>query len=103
MEAVCSPCASSGAPSRSSPPINGHAVGIGATMTLPMDIRLAANGAKIGFVFGARGIAPEACSSWFLPRLVGISTAAEWVYTSRVFPVAEAREAGLVRSNPHAR
>ncbi len=78
--------------------INGHAVGIGATMTLPMDIRLASVEAKIGFVFAARGIVPEACSSWFLPRLVGISQAAEWIYTSRVFLAAEGRERGLIRS-----
>ncbi len=78
--------------------INGHAVGVGATMTLPMDVRLAADSAKIGFVFAARGIVPEACSSWFLPRLVGISQAAEWVYTARVFPSSEALAAGLVRS-----
>ncbi|MFN8050794.1 MAG: crotonase/enoyl-CoA hydratase family protein [Acidimicrobiales bacterium] len=78
--------------------INGHAVGIGATMTLPMDIRLASDGAKLGFVFGARGIVPEACSSWFLPRLVGISQAAEWIYTSRVFPASEGLEHGLLRS-----
>lgn len=78
--------------------INGHAVGIGATMTLPMDIRLAADGAKIGFVFTARGIVPEACSSWFLPRLVGISQAAEWIYTARVFPASEGLEGGLLRS-----
>jgi enoyl-CoA hydratase/carnithine racemase len=78
--------------------INGHAVGIGATMTLPMDIRLAVTGAKIGFVFGARGIVPEACSSWFLPRLVGISQAAEWIYTSRVFRSEEGHEHGLIRS-----
>ncbi len=78
--------------------INGAAVGVGATMTLPMDIRLASEHAKFGFVFAARGIVPEACSSWFLPRLVGISTAAEWCYTARVFPVADALAAGLVRS-----
>jgi enoyl-CoA hydratase/carnithine racemase len=78
--------------------INGHAVGVGATMTLPMDIRLAAGGAKFGFVFAARGIVPEAASSWFLPRLVGIQRALEWCYTARVFPAAEAHEAGLVRS-----
>ena len=78
--------------------INGHAVGVGATMTLPMDIRLASDRAKFGFVFGARGIVPEACSSWFLPRLVGISQAAEWVYTARVFPSSDALAAGLVRS-----
>jgi enoyl-CoA hydratase/carnithine racemase len=78
--------------------INGPAVGVGATMTLPMDIRLAAEGARIGFVFARRGIVPEACSSWFLPRLVGISRAMEWVATGRVFDAQEAHEAGLVRS-----
>jgi enoyl-CoA hydratase/carnithine racemase len=78
--------------------INGPAVGVGATMTLPMDIRLASTDARIGFVFAARGIIPEAASSWFLPRLVGIQTALEWCYTARVFPSAEALEAGLVRS-----
>ncbi len=78
--------------------INGAAVGVGVTMTLPMDIRLAAENARFGFVFARRGIVPEACSSWFLPRLVGISAAAEWCYTGRVFPAAEALERGLVRS-----
>jgi enoyl-CoA hydratase/carnithine racemase len=78
--------------------INGPAVGVGATMTLPMDIRLAADDARIGFVFARRGIVPEACSSWFLPRLVGISRAMEWVATGRVFRAGEALEAGLVRS-----
>ena len=78
--------------------INGPAVGIGATMTLPMDIRLASGGARFGFVFAARGIVPEACSSWFLPRLVGIQQALEWCYTAKVFPAAEAHHAGLVRS-----
>jgi enoyl-CoA hydratase/carnithine racemase len=78
--------------------INGPAVGVGITMTLPMDIRVAAAGAKIGFVFARRGIVPEACSSWFLPRLVGISQAMEWVATGRVFSAEEAREGGLVRS-----
>jgi enoyl-CoA hydratase/carnithine racemase len=78
--------------------INGPAVGVGATMTLPMDIRLAAEGARIGFVFARRGIVPEACSSWFLPRLVGISRAMEWVATGRVFDAKEALDAGLVRS-----
>ena len=78
--------------------INGPAVGIGATMTLPMDIRLAADDARIGFVFVRRGIVPEACSSWFLPRVVGISQAMEWVATGRVFPAQEALEGGLVRS-----
>jgi enoyl-CoA hydratase/carnithine racemase len=78
--------------------INGPAVGVGATMTLPMDIRLAADDARIGFVFARRGIVPEACSSWFLPRLVGISRAMEWVATGRVFSAQEAHEGGLVRS-----
>jgi enoyl-CoA hydratase/carnithine racemase len=78
--------------------INGPAVGVGATMTLPMDIRLAADTARMGFVFARRGIVPEACSSWFLPRVVGISRAMEWVATGRVFPAQEARDAGLVRS-----
>ena len=76
--------------------INGAAVGIGVTMTLPMDVRLASAGAKFGFVFVRRGIVPEACSSWFLPRLVGIDQAAEWVYTGRVFSADEALEGGLV-------
>jgi enoyl-CoA hydratase/carnithine racemase len=78
--------------------INGAAVGVGVTMTLPMDIRLASTAAKFGFVFARRGIVPEACSSWFLPRVVGISQAAEWCYTGRVFPAAEALAGGLVRS-----
>ncbi len=78
--------------------INGPAVGVGATMTLPMDVRLAADDARIGFVFVRRGIVPEACSSWFLPRLVGISRAMEWVSTGRVFSAQEALDAGLVRS-----
>ena len=78
--------------------INGAAVGVGVTMTLPMDIRLASDSARFGFVFARRGIVPEACSSWFLPRLVGISTAAEWCYSGRVFPASEALERGLVRS-----
>jgi enoyl-CoA hydratase/carnithine racemase len=78
--------------------INGAAVGVGVTMTLPMDIRLASDSARFGFVFARRGIVPEACSSWFLPRVVGISTATEWCYTGRVFPAAEALERGLVRS-----
>ena len=78
--------------------INGAAVGIGATMQLPMDIRIASTDARFGFVFNRRGITPEACSSWFLPRLVGISTALEWCYSGRVFPAAEAHERGLVRS-----
>jgi enoyl-CoA hydratase/carnithine racemase len=78
--------------------INGPAVGVGITMTLPMDVRIAAAGAKIGFVFARRGIVPEACSSWFLPRIVGISQAMEWVSTGRVFPAEEALAGGLVRS-----
>jgi enoyl-CoA hydratase/carnithine racemase len=78
--------------------INGPAVGVGITMTLPMDIRLVAEGAKIGFVFTRRGIVPEACSSWFLPRIVGISQAMEWVATGRVFDAREALAGGLVRS-----
>jgi enoyl-CoA hydratase/carnithine racemase len=78
--------------------INGPAVGVGVTMTLPMDVRMAATGAKLGFVFTRRGIVPEACSSWFLPRIVGISQAMEWVATGRVFSAEEAHEGGLVRS-----
>jgi enoyl-CoA hydratase/carnithine racemase len=78
--------------------INGPAVGVGITMTLPMDVRLAAAGAKIGFVFARRGIVPEACSSWFLPRIAGISQAMEWVATGRVFSAEEAFAGGLVRS-----
>jgi len=75
--------------------INGHAVGAGITMTLPMDMRIAAEDAKIGFVFTRRGVVPEACSSWFLPRIVGISKAAELVYTGRVFRAAEEASSGL--------
>ena len=78
--------------------INGPAVGVGITMTLPMDIRMAVEGAKIGFVFARRGIVPEACSSWFLPRIVGIGQAMEWVATGRVFTAEEAHAGGLVRS-----
>lgn len=78
--------------------INGAAVGIGATMLLPMDIRIAADTAKFGFVFTRRGITPEAASSWFLTRTVGLSTALEWCYSGRVFPASEALERGLVRS-----
>lgn len=77
--------------------INGPAVGVGATMTLPMDVRLASDTARMGFVFTRRGIVPEACSSWFLPRIVGISRAMEWAATGRVFDAAEALEGGLVR------
>jgi enoyl-CoA hydratase/carnithine racemase len=78
--------------------INGPAVGVGVTMTLPMDFRLASDTAKFGFVFAKRGIVPEACSSYFLPRLVGIAQATEWVFTGRVFPASEALSGGLVRS-----
>ena len=78
--------------------INGPAVGVGITMALPMDIRLVSTSAKIGFVFARRGIVPEACSSWFLPRLVGISQALEWCYSGRVFSADEALSGGLVRS-----
>jgi enoyl-CoA hydratase/carnithine racemase len=78
--------------------INGPAVGVGITMTLPMDIRMAATDAKIGFVFARRGIVPEACSSWFLPRIVGISQAMEWVATGRLFEAKEALDGGLLRS-----
>ena len=78
--------------------INGAAVGIGATMTLPMDFRLASEAARFGFVFARRGIVPEAASSWFLPRLVGISQALDWCYSGRVFDAVEALKGGLVRS-----
>jgi enoyl-CoA hydratase/carnithine racemase len=78
--------------------INGPAVGVGITMTLPMDIRLAAEDARMGFVFTRRGIVPEACSSWFLPRIVGISQAMEWTASGRVFSAQEALAGGLVRS-----
>jgi enoyl-CoA hydratase/carnithine racemase len=78
--------------------VNGAAVGIGVTMQLPMDIRLASTNARFGFVFARRGITPEAASSWFLPRLVGMQTALEWCYTGRVFQAQEALERGLVRS-----
>lgn len=75
--------------------INGHAVGVGITMTLPMDVRIVAEDAKIGFVFTRRGLVPEACSSWFLPRIVGISKATELVYTGRVFRAIEEAHSGL--------
>lgn len=78
--------------------INGAAVGIGATMTLPMDIRLASEKARIGFVFGRIGIVPEACSSWFLPRVVGISQALEWTYMADVFDAQEALRGRLVKA-----
>ncbi len=77
--------------------VNGPAVGVGVTMQLPMDIRLASTEARFGFVFTRRGVVPEACSSWFLPRVVGISRALEWVYSGKVFPAQEALEGGLVR------
>jgi enoyl-CoA hydratase/carnithine racemase len=78
--------------------VNGPAVGVGATMTLPMDVRLASTSARYGFVFARRGLVPEACSSWFLPRVVGISRAMEWCATGRVFGADEALAGGLVRS-----
>ena len=78
--------------------VNGAAVGVGVTMTLPMAIRLASEGARFGFVFARRGIVPEAASSWFLPRIVGISQAAEWCYTGRIMSAQEAKEGRLVRS-----
>lgn len=76
--------------------VNGPAVGVGATMTLPMDVRIASTAARFGFVFARRGIVPEACSSWFLPRVVGISQALEWTYSGRVFPAEEALAGRLV-------
>ena len=76
--------------------INGDAVGVGATMTLPMDIRIASKSARFGFVFSRRGAVPEACSSWFLPRIVGISKALDWCYTGNVFNSQEALHNGLV-------
>lgn len=76
--------------------INGPAVGFGVTMTLAMDVRLASSAARLGFVFARRGVVPEACSTWFLPRLVGIAQAAEWAYTGRIFSAEEARAGGLV-------
>ena len=78
--------------------VNGPAVGIGMTMQLPMDIRLASTDARFGFVFARRGITPEAASSWFLPKLVGMQTALEWCFTGRVFGAQEALDRGLVRS-----
>ena len=77
---------------------NGAAVGVGATMQLPMDFRLASTAARYGFVFARRGIVPEACSSWFLPRLVGVPTSLDWIYSGRVFDASEAKEKGLVQS-----
>lgn len=76
--------------------INGPAAGFGVTLTLPMDIRLASTAARLGFVFTRRGIVPESCSTWFLPRLVGMGQAAEWIYTGRVFSAEEALAGGLV-------
>jgi len=78
--------------------INGAAVGIGVTMQLPMDIRMASTDARFGFVFARRGITPEAASSWFLGRLVGMQTALEWCFTGRLFSAQEAKDRGLVRS-----
>ncbi len=78
--------------------VTGPAVGLGATMTLPMDIRIMADTAKVGFVFARRGIVPDGAASWFLPRIVGISQALEWCLTSRVFPASEALAAGLTRT-----
>jgi len=78
--------------------INGDAVGVGATMTLPMDFRLATDGARIGFVFARIGIVPESCSSWFLPRLVGMQKALEWCYTGELISAADAKVVGLLRS-----
>ncbi len=78
--------------------VNGPAVGVGVTMQLAMDFRMASTAARFGFVFARRGINPEAASSWFLPRLVGVQTALEWCYTGRVFPAQEALDKGLVRS-----
>lgn len=81
--------------------VNGPAVGVGATMTLPMDVRLASEAARFGFVFSRRGLALEACSSWFLPRIVGPSAALDWAYSGRIFPATEALARGLV-SEVHA-
>ena len=78
--------------------INGAAVGIGATMTLAMDVRLASDKARIGFVFGKIGVTPEACSTWFLPRIVGMSQALDWVYSADIIDANEAHAAGLVKS-----
>jgi enoyl-CoA hydratase/carnithine racemase len=75
--------------------INGHAVGVGITMTLPMDIRIVAENAKVGFVFTRRGVVPESCSTWFLPRIVGIAKATELTYTGRVFKAIEEAGSGL--------
>jgi enoyl-CoA hydratase/carnithine racemase len=77
---------------------NGAAVGVGATMQLPMDMRLASDNARYGFVFARRGLVPEACSSWFLPRIVGVNQALEWCMTGRIFDAQEALNGGLIRS-----
>lgn len=78
--------------------INGAAIGVGITMTLPMDFRIVAAGAKVGFVFSQRGIVPEACSSWFLPRLVGMQVALEWMLSGEIFSAEEGHEKGLFRT-----
>lgn len=78
--------------------VNGASIGMGATMTLPMDVRLASSAARFGFVFTRRGIIPEGCSSWFLPRVVGIGTASEWMLTGRIVDAGEAHAAGLVQA-----
>jgi enoyl-CoA hydratase/carnithine racemase len=78
--------------------INGPAVGVGLTMTLAADVRMVVDDAKLGFVFNRRGVTMESGSSWFLPRLVGMQTALEWIYTGRIFDAEEARREGLVRS-----
>jgi enoyl-CoA hydratase/carnithine racemase len=78
--------------------VNGASVGMGATMTLPMDVRVASSNARFSFPFTRRGIIPEGCSSWFLPRVVGVGTAREWMLTGRMIDAEEARTAGLVRS-----
>jgi enoyl-CoA hydratase/carnithine racemase len=78
--------------------VNGPAAGLGATMLLPMDARLSSTDARFGFVFARRGIVPEACSTWFLPRVVGIATAVQWAMSGRVFPASEALAAGLIDS-----
>ncbi|HVW45363.1 MAG TPA: crotonase/enoyl-CoA hydratase family protein [Amycolatopsis sp.] len=78
--------------------INGPAVGVGATMTLAMDVRLASSAARIGFVFGRIGVVPESCSTWFLPRIVGMSRALELMYSAEIIPGSDAQDIGLVRS-----
>src|SRR5207253_2451429 len=78
--------------------VNGVAAGLGVTMLLPMDVRLASSSARFGFVFARRGIVPEACASWFLPRVVGISRAVEWTMSGRLFGADEALQAGLLHS-----